>query len=283
MHVRDLVDFAAIVATHGTPRARIAKPFPEQGMRQYWSASKCRIDRWSRAIAEYSERGEADSRRRGWRMLRPVFEEILVGEILTRVWTAVVCACDRHCGTDENEPLVMNIWNGHLDARRRVLNVLVSGRGVRMRDAVSLNRLRRRAEKWSDTLLGHLADECSVGRFAFSLRRVRDFARDVRSSSHPDLVWSLLRASFRGAFQHGLSLRSPNGDLNRQIAAAILTSLHTEAFDPTGQFRSVWLMRLERMTDDTCGMVRDLLAAEGPPPLTRYDFPLRRNPLGRLE
>ena len=281
MHVRDLVEVAAIVATHGTERARFAEPLPEQGMRQYWSASKCRLDRWTRAIAEYSQRSEPDFRRRGWRMLRPVLEEVLIGEILTRIWTAVVCECDRHGAAVDNEPLVMNIWSGHLDARRRVLNLLVAGRGLRVSDAVSLNRLRRRAEKWCDTLLSHLADASLVGRFAFSRRRVQESARDVRTSSHPELVWSVLRASFRASFELTLSPRSANGDLNRQIAAAILTCLHTEAFDSTGLFSSVWLMRLEQAASDTDGMIQDLLAVDTPPPLSRSDFQRRGNQQGR--
>jgi hypothetical protein len=252
-------------------------------MRQYWTASKCRLDRWSRAIGDFANRTGVESRRRGWRLLRPVLEEILIGEILTRVWTSVACACDRRAGNEENEPLLLNIWNSHLDARRRVLNLLVSGRGLRMSDAVSLNRLRRRAEKWSDTLLSRVADECPVGRFAFSLRRVRDFARDVRTSPHPDLVWSVLRGSFRVAFQQGLSPRSPNGDLNRQIAASLLTCLNTQSFDSTGLFRSAWLMRLEQTTDDTAGMLEDLLADDSPPALTRSDLERRGGQLGRLE
>jgi hypothetical protein len=283
MHVRDLVEVAAVVTTLGGARSRYADPLPEQGMRQYWSASKCRLDRWARSLAEYAECSEGDRRHRRWRMLRPVLEEVLVGEILTRVWTAVVCGCDRQAATKEHEPLVMNIWNGHLDARRRVLNLLVTGRGLRVSDAVALNRLRRRAEKWCDTMLSQLVDACPVARFVFNQQRMRECARDVRGSDRPELVWSLLRASFRAAFERSLSIRSANGDLNRQIAAAILTCLHTQTFDSTGQFRSIWMMRLEQTTDDTYGMIQDLLASDSPPPLTRRDFQLRNDHLGRLD
>jgi hypothetical protein len=275
MHVRDLVEVAAVVATQGGSRSRYADPLPEQGMRHYWSASKCRLDRWSRSLSEYSQCSERDLRRRRWRLLRPVLEEVLVGEILTRAWTAVVCGCDRQAATKENEPLVMNIWNGHLDARRRVLNLLVTGRGLRVSDAVALNRLRRQVEKWCDTMLSHLVDACPVSRFAFNQRRVREFARDIRGSARPELVWSLLRASSRAAFARSLSIRSANGDLNRQIAAGILSCLHTEAFDSTGQIRSLWMIRLEQTTDDTFGLLQDLLASDAPPPLTGRDFQLR--------
>ena len=72
---------------------------------------------------------------------------------------------------------------------------------------------------------------------------------------------------------------SPNADLNARIATAILSCFPAELFDSTGQFRSLWLLRLFNATSDAQGMIAELLAepaggpdsfAIGVPPATRF-------------
>ena len=49
--------------------------------------------------------GSADAGRRQWPAIRGVLEEILLAEMLTRVWATVLCAFDRRQGTLEAEPI----------------------------------------------------------------------------------------------------------------------------------------------------------------------------------
>ena len=69
-------------------------------------------------------------------------------------------------------------------------------------------------------------------------------------------------SSLRAAFRQGLTAESPNGDLNARIAAAILSCFPPELFDSTGQFRSLWLLRLANATADAQGMIAELLSPE---------------------
>ena len=59
-----------------------------------------------------------------------MLEEILSGEVLTRVWTAVLCLDDRQHGGTEFESLARSIMIGHMEARHRVLLLLVRGPGI---------------------------------------------------------------------------------------------------------------------------------------------------------
>jgi hypothetical protein len=128
-----------------------------------------------------------------------------------------------------------------------------------------LNHLRRRTERWTDLLVGYLAELDKTSEFAFEPARARDFARDLRfQSSCPGgrHAWPLVLSSLRAAFRHGLTAGSPNGDLNAGIASAILSCFPAELFDSTGQFRSLWLLRLANATADAQGMIDELLSPE---------------------
>ncbi len=269
MHARELVELAAIISQHGPALIQSGQPIPAGSVEQDRTASKVRLDRWAWRLKSFSQRTGDDAQRRQaqWPAVRGVLEEILASEVLTRVWTAVLCAHDRRRGTDAVEPVARSVLIGHMEARHRVLTLMVRGPGIDAEAAMRLNRLRRRAERWTDLLVGHLAGIHDVSEFAVDPNRARDFADNspCRSSRRGGRqAWPLMMASMRAAFQQGLSPDSPNADLNARIAAAILSCYPPELFDSTGLLRSLWMMRLTNIADDTQGMIEELLAPELP-------------------
>jgi len=269
MHARELVELAAIVSAHGPVLIQSGTPIPVDSIEQYWTTSKVRLDRWAWRLRRFAAEADTDARQRQlqWPEIRGVLEEILTGEVLTRVWTAVLCGYDRRHGSDEAEPVARSVLIGHMEARHRVLTLMVRGPGIDTEAAVKLNHLRRRAELWTDLLVGHLAGSCAVSEFAFDPRRAQDFAADLRERSHlvgGRHVWPLVQASLRAAFRRGLGPQSPNPDLNARIAASILSCFPPDLFDSTGLLGSLWLMRLTNVAEDTQGMIEDLLSLERP-------------------
>ncbi len=285
MHARHLVELAALVSAHGPVLVRGSQGISESGIERYWVASKSRLDRWGRSLkALCTPPADAgwSSTPSQWRFARGVLEEIITGEVLTRVWTAVISAHDRHRGTDEAEPIARSVLIGHLEARHRVLTLLVGGPSIGAEEAVKLNRLRRRTERWTDLLIGYLAGLDDVSEFAVDPYRARDFAEDLRYQSRLKggrFAWPLLLASLRAAFKQGLGPTSPNEDLNAQIAVSILSCFRSELFDSTGLFQSLWLKRLTYVSDDAQGMIEDLLAIDG---AGRPAASIRREASGRL-
>ncbi len=268
MHARELVELASLLSAQGPMLVRDAAQLSGQGVQQYWTASKCRLDRWTRNLHGFADGADlldAAAAPVQWNFVRGVLEEILTGEVLARVWTAVLCLYDRRRGGNELEPLARSIMAGHLEARHRVLRLLVRPR-VESERAVKLNRLRRRAERWTDLLVGHLVPLGDVAEFAVNAERAAEFARDFDYQSRrkaAQQVWPLLHASLRGAFQRGMTPVSPNEDLNAEIGSAILACFPGEAFDSTGLFRSLWLHRMSNVTSDVEGMI-DALVGGGP-------------------
>ncbi len=267
MHARELVELAAIISSHGPALIRSGERIPVESIEQYWTSSKVRLDRWAWRLKSFVGKAETDARQRKtqWPAVCGVLEEILTGEMLTRVWTAVLCAYDRRRGADEVEPVARSVYIGHMEARHRVLSLMVRGPGIDAEAAVKLNRLRRRAERWTDLLVGNLQSLHDVSEFAFDPQRSKDFAEDMQYRGRLQggrHVWPLIQASLRAAFRHGLGSESPNADLNARIAAGVLSCFPPEVFDSTGLMRSLWLMRLTSAAEDTQGMIDALLAPE---------------------
>ena len=195
-------------------------------------------------------------------LLRGVLEEILTGEVLTRVWAAAMCAHDHRAGTDFAEPIARSVLIGHLEARHRVLTLLVRGPAIDADLAVKLNQLRRRTERWTDMLVARLAEVCGIREFTFDPQRAQDFADDLSfqaSLTGARHAWPLVMASLQAAFQQGLCPVSPNPDLNAQIAESILSAFPPEAFDSMGLLRSPWMLRVFSVTNDAQGMLDELL------------------------
>jgi hypothetical protein len=276
MHSRKLVELSALIAVNA-PEILSRGHLSASHVEQYWAASKLRLACWAESLQGYLQlqvgssplMSQAGPLVVAWREVRPVLEEILVAEILTRVWTCVVCLYDRRHGGGL-EPLVRRVYAGHLEARNRALNVLVYGRGFSTSEAAELNALRRRCERWCDLLLAYLVRshvndlQPLIDEFAIEPDRNREFARDLQEDEGTlvPLAGQLLQSSLREAFGKGLAPESLYPVLNQQIADALVACLpdgrgaYSQPGDP-------WLDRIELMTSDAEGMIRELLQIEG--------------------
>jgi hypothetical protein len=265
MHARKLVEVATLAATHAPEL--IAGTLPPSGIEDYWVGSRLRLDRWSRSFRAFQRSLDsctsAAATRAAWRDLRPVVEEVFVSEILTRFWGGVLAACDARRGVREAEPIGRAVLRGHLEARRRA-TYLADERSVGAGETAALKRLRQRADRWSDFLLGSLAHLHDVGGLAVDADRARDFATLLgdRTSARSRTAWQLGLVSLRSAFKAGPGARSPNGDVNARIASSVVSCLPPEQVASTEVFRSLWLVRLENSARDAQRMLDELLATE---------------------
>jgi hypothetical protein len=282
MHARELVDLACVLSAHGSVVIRQAGPFARSGLEEYWIASKCRLDRWSHRLSRPSP-SQAGGPRPGPAPAAALLEEVLTGEVLTRVWAAVACAHDRLQGCDDAEPVARSVLIGHLEARHRVLTLLVSATQLRAEEAIRLDCLRRRVERWTDMLIGYLTQLNEVREFAFDPDRAADFAQDLREQGKLPggrHVWSLIQGSLQAAFSRGLTAWSPNADLNARIAGGILSCFPAEVFDSTGLPRSLWSLRLVQTASDAQGMISQLLSPEPHPDCSRLQHTPRSRRFG---
>ena len=266
MHVRDLVEVAAVVALNGPRMMRGAGSFSQPRLEQYWASSKCRFESWHRALECFTARSTAH-RDEGFDnpiQLRATLDEIFVGEMLARVFSAVVVGHDRMRRASIDEPLVRSVLVSHMEARRRALALLLHPRGFSTRQALAINRTRRRAERWTDMLIGGLLAECDVREFAVEADRALDFGQDLaerRTTPRGRQSLRLVIVSLRGAFGRGLCPAAANPDANARITASILGCIPGELLDSSGLFPSLWMMRLAAAASDAEVMIDELLGS----------------------
>ena len=265
MHSVELVDLAALVSTYTPTFLRLTKTLPQSELERYWTASKCRQDRWQLALLELKETRSRLIGATGslHRFAQGMFEEIFTGEILVRVWTGVLAAFDARHGTDHAQPVAQSVLTGHLEVRCRTLSLLSTARELPLADLVELNRLRRLCERWTDLLLAEMSHELDLSGLAHERERMLDFVADVprrTRGAYAETRRSLVRTSLHAAFVRPARLPAPNGDLNRQIAAGVLGCFQPELFDGAGVLRSAWVARLMAAVDDTETMLEDYLA-----------------------
>ena len=264
MHASELVELAAAVSTQG-PALIHGKVRPSAAaIEQYWRGSKCRLDRWSRTLRQYAKDAPTaghEWRDTHWPMTGAVFEEVLTGEILTRVFAAVMCGYDRHHGSNVVEPAARSILIGHLEARHRVLTILVRGPGINVQQAMMLNQLRHKAERWCDMLLGYLVAHVEIDDFAVDRDRAKEFSEDLSHQNelkNGSNAWALIKASMKTAFGRGLSPLAANGELNEKIALGVMACFSSDQFDSIRMLQSLWMTRLRSVADDTQGLIDEL-------------------------
>lgn len=270
MHARELVELATVAAVHGPALIAGSGRLSDAGLEQYWVASKCRLDRWTRAIKSFSQPqatwpwGTAAPRHAA---IVAVIEEVLASEVLTRVWTALLAGYDRTRRRQDCEYFGRGVYLGHLEARNRVLKLLITGPGVSAEQAVRLNRLRQRVERWSDLLVGGLVAVCDVAEYAPHPDRAREFANELGGAAGMAMAptrWQLTIASLRMAFLATLTAEAANPDSNTRIAGSILRCFESDVFDSTGLFPSLYLTRLEHLGRDTELLIDDLFQRDDP-------------------
>lgn len=267
MHARELVELAALLASHGSVLTRNTSAVVDSGLQAYWSAARCRLDDWAKTLHLFHEarRNPRPQRcRQLWPDTKRTLEEILASEVLTRVWTGVARSIDQHYGAPEWEPIASATLAGHLEARNRSLRLLASGAIDRV-TATQLNRLRHRAESWTDRLLAYLLETTDVKSLAFDPERSEDFSQGLqreRDQSRGHFTWPLILSSLRTAFDEGSDRIAANPLLNEQVAAGVLSCFGPDTFDSISQFQGLWQIRLMHVASDTQSLIDQLLAEE---------------------
>ncbi len=284
MHTRELIDFAGLLATRGELLLGGEQHLQADGGALYWSAAQCRAARWSREMKGHSLRvcsSASEQAANLWISIRPTLEEILASEVLGRVFAAVCCLHEARYERHELSPLVRVVLSGQMETRLRALNLLVYGHGLRIEDAVRLNRLRKQTERWVDLLLSLLGRPDEVVEFCFRRDRLDEFAAQWRAGPAGRTQRCLVLASLRMAYQTRLSPNSPNADLNRKIAAGVMGCLNPRLFDSAGLLKSAWLAAISQTTNDGPVLLDDWFAPQAARPETgrRFEFPDRTNRL----
>jgi hypothetical protein len=262
--IRQLAELAGMLSQQ-TPWIAPHSPLSENAISDYWVASQCRLERWNRFLHQIESNHawepeqpapEVRTRYLDW------VEEILVCEMVTRIWTALTTVAETLTNSREGEPVVRRVYWNHLEVRRRLLKLLVTGHRLDPAAAVSVNQTRRRVERWTDLLLGYIMQRGDVSEFAFSPDRVHDHLEGLRyenQQAQGHYTWPLILSSLRSTFSSYSQTRLPNQELSQRIELSILARCGSDQIDSVGHFRSYWQARLDQTSDDAAMLLQQLM------------------------
>ena len=231
----------------------------------YWVASQKRAERWVAALKMF-ERDFKDPQVRHdpWPALEIVVQEILLSELLTRVWSAVVTTHDQHHDSDELFGFAHSVHIRHQEAKNRALRILLSGQATNEAAFDRLNALRRRIERWTDLFLSQLPNSEHASAFAFDPARLKDFGREnhEQTAEQFQMKQRVLAASFSTDLIRGVTANPANPELNREIVSGILACFPADRFDSCGMPKSLRTVWLEKSGDETSMLVDHLINFE---------------------
>lgn len=268
MHARQLAVLAHWTAFHSTVLSHGRDEIDALVASHYWAASKARAQRWMRALNMFENDLQAeDPGHNPWPAIEIVVHEILVAELLTRVWGAAMLALDRRAGTDEMKLIVQSVQLAQTEARNRAMRLILAARGKDETAYDRMNGLRIKVERWTDFLLGQMPDVAITVRFAFDAARVRDFAIEQHHSSNEvrRRSQSIFLASFAADLKRHMTPFPANPALNAQIASGVMACFPADRFDSAGLPKSLRQMWIEKSGTDSQMLVDYLSDLDRPP------------------
>ncbi|HMP80563.1 MAG TPA: hypothetical protein PKD54_14005, partial [Pirellulaceae bacterium] len=160
MHARHQAEFAAWLAAHSFTVSQHLKSLQGLEIENYWLFSKLRLERWQAALKLFEkDLASSTPSHNPWPALETVVEEILLSEVLTRIWSAILLSADRQRQRDDLSGLVYSVFLRHLETKLRAFRMTLSAQATHTAAFDRINQLRRCTEKWTDLLLSYLADQ----------------------------------------------------------------------------------------------------------------------------
>jgi hypothetical protein len=233
-----LTEVAALIAAHCQLVIEQPEPLSDAVLGDFYIQSRNRFNRWQRDLNDMEHGVEIRDPLHliGLNPVRPpvqsITEQILMNDLLNRVWTVVTMSTDRHRGEDRSGILISNIYRGHLTIRHKALSLCLTDKSLSPAQVIHVNQLRASAERWSDLLCCMLMGKFNLWDYAYDKERAQEFYRDrfdqntMKPRSH---VWTLILAGLRHSFPDEAGLASPLHDDDRQIARTMVNAFPTGA------------------------------------------------------
>lgn len=242
MRLAYLTEIAALIAAHGRLFVERDDELPTQTIGDYYVLSRNRFNRWMKDLNDL-ENGlpVRDAQHQfGLTPARPaarsIAEQILINEMLARVWTILMMARDRHQNVDNIRPVAHNVFLGHLSVRHKALGVVLVDDRLSTQDLAAVDQLRRATERWTDLLCCSLMNDYDLWQYAFHQGTARQFYQDRVDGNpldHRSRAWVLVLSGLRHSFPEKEGLSAVVHEDDRRLARLMLNSFPEDASEMT--------------------------------------------------
>ncbi|MDG2183112.1 MAG: hypothetical protein P8L78_15590 [Mariniblastus sp.] len=275
MHASQLAELGSWIALHAGNFIYGENHQPSLAATNYWTASKVRLQRWVAALKMFEQDfANCDPGHDPWPAFEIVVQEILLSELLTRVWSATVITHDWYHQQDEMHGVAHSVHVAHIEAKNRAIRILLHARPQNEAVFDRLNRLRRRVERWTDMFLGQLPNGEKASVFGFDRSRVLDFNREQDDALESEIVMRqrVIAASFSVDVVRDQTPYAANPDLNRELAAGILDFFTADRFDSNSMPKSTRMIWMEKAQIDTQLLLDELVDFENEAEQPRFSL-----------
>jgi hypothetical protein len=272
MHARWLVEIATLFVIQTKVNEQNSLGLLPSASHRYWAVSRQRFERWQTLLTDYREGLEnagASQRVAIWRSLRPLFEEIFLSDVLTRILACYGARLEADAIDADLGPIAHNVFVTHEDIRNRCLRMLVSP-GVPIEQSIELNRIRHSLEHWSDTFMAQFSQDTTRLEYSFMAERTAeliDEAKERASDSSKLVAWQLMIGSCQKWMQQHCRTTSASSSLNQQLGESVLAMLHPERFPSIAPFPLAFADRVTTLIDQANLWLNQLITPS-PIPLT---------------
>lgn len=231
MKLAYLSEVAALIAAHSQLLIEQPDEISSDAIGDYYVLSRNRFNRWMRALEDTENQLSIhDPLHLVGRLARrsatnAIVQQILINDMMIRVWTVLVLARDVNCGIDRIRPVARNIHLGHLSVRHKALRVALADDSTTPEDLLALDKLRKSTERWTDLLCCSVMGQFNLWEYAFNKERAMEFLRDRSDPAgfgHRSRAWVLILAGMRHSFQNTQGLSAPIHDDDRRLVRLML-------------------------------------------------------------
>ncbi len=259
MHCVELAELSSLLSRQAAALFLLRPAIGHESLTRYWIQSRQRLEQWHQGLAQYlslESAGRPVAMQVWWSDYEPMLEEVIVTESLTRVFAAIGMGLDAVSKQREIEPVTHSIHLSHLEARNRVLQLLLFGRGGSVTQSMGLNRLRRASERWTDRLLAPIVSiHRNANCYANDPQRCLAYVQEWQEEKHPDsqrLASFLTQIAMRTTLAERTGQRAALPNCNREVARSILACLSSECFDSLGLLKDFSTARLSSDSSQEC-------------------------------
>lgn len=240
-----LVEVTALVSAHSKLLIEQPEQISNVLLGDYYVQCRNRFNRWMRDLNDL-DNGVSISDPLHLFGLTPrvppslsIAEQVLINDLLNRVWTVILVACDVHREENRIQPLAHNVYRSHMAVRHKALGICMEDKSLSPEQLLHVDKLRAASERWADLLNCSLMAQYDLWDYAFDRTRAQEFFQDrfrnERLSSENSQVWSLILAGLRHSFPDQEGLASPLHDDDRMITRSIV-----ECFPSDTRSMAVW-------------------------------------------
>ena len=233
---RSLAELALVLSrVAGSVVTEAAVPSGDS-LRKFWQNCRTLERNWSNQLERWSAAGNSDVE-----VLARMAPSLFTAEMVARTFATILAELDHAHGTDDMVRVARSAVSGLMRVRNGLLSRLLLIPEAEFEAVLSLERLRRRCDRWTDLLLGAIVCQNTTFEFAFDAERARDFRDDHQNADQPHAstaVDNLISAGMLLTFLQHLPDTPIEEPELLLLMQAILSAIPKTTFHRDGSFRS---------------------------------------------